>query len=69
MGFEYNKLYLDIKKRLSLIKIKLLYNDISENYITEKLDILFKELDERYSENKYLDNLESEVTKLELLIK
>ena len=66
---EYNSLYLDLKKRLSILKLKAqLECGLTEDQKESKLkaiDGLLKLLDERYSENLYLEGIEESVSRLE----
>lgn len=65
---EYNEKYLDLKKRLSILKILISSKSSSNNQVLSSLtciDSLLKLLDERYSDGLYLETVESEVIKLE----
>ena len=66
---EYNIKYLDLRKRLSILK---LLNDTDVNLTNQQksdkstiLDALSKELDHRYSENLFLDEVEMSIENLE----
>lgn len=63
---EYNTQYLDIKKRIAILKAKFNYIDVKDTEILEKLDKLAKALDIRYSEGKYLELIEDEVADIEM---
>ena len=66
---EYNILYLELIKRLSILKAKLPYlNSLEESEKEEYrkiIDLLLKKLDDRYSEAKYIDDIEDDVIELE----
>ena len=65
---EYNEKYLDLKKRLSILKIIISSQSSSIDQAVSSLtciDSLLKLLDERYSDGLYLETIESEVIKLE----
>ena len=64
---EYNKTYLDLRKRLKVLK---LLNESDQSLSTyeirrNKIDALLKELDIRYSDEQTLVDIEAEVEKLE----
>ena len=64
---EYNKIYLDLRKRLKVLK---LLNESDQSLSTyeirrNKIDALLKELDIRYSDEQTLVDIEAEVEKLE----
>jgi len=66
---EYNSLYLDLKKRLNVLKLKAQTEcGLTEEQKRSKLfaiDSLLKLLDERYSENLYLECIDESVSRLE----
>jgi len=66
---EYNTLYLDLRKRLTSMKVKMLYSTTNLNDETKGMfryiDSLLKELDDKYSEERLLDELETKVETLE----
>lgn len=67
---DYNTLYLELNKRLSILKAKLSYISVSElqmESLKETIDKLLKKLDERYSEERYMDDIEEDIIQLEKL--
>lgn len=65
---EYNSLYLDLIRRLSVLKAKLAYISVSESQriaFAQNIDTLLKKLDERYSKEMYIDDIENDVMQLE----
>lgn len=66
---EYNAQYLNLRRRLSILKLLSESNNTSDNpYRRGKenyIDSLLKELDERYSENRLLNVIESQTETLE----
>lgn len=68
---EYNKKYLELKNRLSILKLRISGKSLpseQKKSLLSCVDNLLKLLDERYSENLHLEIVESEVKKLELII-
>ena len=65
---DYNTLYLELNRRLSILKAKLSYISVSESQMEDykqQIDKLLKKLDERYSEERYMDDIEEDVSTLE----
>jgi len=67
---EYGKEYVNLKHRINLLRIKPLYprplkmNETTVKYI-EYVNLLAKELDILYSDERYFDEIEDKVRKLE----
>jgi len=66
---EYNKQYLSIKHRLSVLKL-LTESDsrmanLQKDAKLKCIDALLKILDDRYSDGLYLDQIDGEVSKYE----
>jgi len=67
MSRDYSKDYISLKNRINSIKLKILSapsND-NNNELGKQVNGLGKELDMLYSENRYFDELEIKVKKLE----
>ena len=65
---EYNSLYLELSRRLSVLKAKLAYisaSDAQRLAFAQEIDRLLKKLDDRYSKEMYIDDIENDVEKLE----
>lgn len=66
---DYNILYLELCKRLSVLKAKLPYanslSDAERAMYEKEIDSTFKKLDDRYSDAKYIDDIEDAVIELE----
>ena len=65
---DYNTLYLELNKRLSILKAKLSYISVGDSQLEGyrmQIDKLLKKLDERYSEERYMDDIEEDVSILE----
>lgn len=68
MTEEYNIQYLDLKNKLSLMKVRLLYSANLNESLKEMygyIDRLLKELDDRYSDEKPLDELEVKIENIQ----
>ena len=67
---EYNILFLDLNKRLSILKARLPYlgpnvSDSKKEGLRKRIDTLLKELDNDYSEGKYLTEFDSKIAEVE----